>query len=109
MRAPKQIEIKGKLWKISFRKVPLNGVEGCDGLCDFGERRIYLASHLEGEDILSTLIHELTHAALFEAHLNEGSGLHSKTEEIVCDAVADMLTTLFDVQWKKKKRKRRVT
>jgi len=103
MRIPKRFKIKGKTWRVVYRKRLREDGEPCRGLCVFDDRTIKLQlgmGDLEAENIF---LHELVHAALFEAHLDENSGLHAKTEEIVCDAVADVLTTAFKVTPRKKK------
>lgn len=55
------------------------------------------------EEKEEVFLHELIHAALFEAHLHDGSGLGGETEEIVCDAVSDLFTSLFTLRWKRQK------
>lgn len=101
----KKFQLKGKTWRLSFRKYPNKSDKDALGNCEFNERHIYIAKHLQGDELTGTIIHELTHAALFEAHLRESSGLDSKTEEIVCDAVEDMILTLFDIQFKRSRKK----
>lgn len=102
MKIRKHFSIKGKEWSLEY-KWSLKAPDGdkVRGLCDFTTRTIYLDRLMPQDEKEEVFIHELIHAALFEAHLNEGSGLGGETEEIVCDAVSDLLTTLFTLRWKR--------
>ena len=97
---PKSFTIKGKKWKISYRK-KLEGNElDTQGLCVYEKRTILLLKSLTEDEILEVLYHELVHASLYEAHLNSNSGLSSDIEEIICDSIADLLATTFELKGK---------
>lgn len=100
MKIRKEFYIKGKLWSVEYRW-GLRAKEKCSGLCDFENRIIYLERSDSKEEKWSTFIHEITHAALYEAHINPSSGLSTESEEIVCDAMEDLLTSLFTFRWKR--------
>lgn len=58
---PQKIEIRGKPWTILTRRMKY-----FDGLCDHPgtpSREIWIHTSLKGEEMLSTLIHEATHAS----------------------------------------------
>lgn len=102
MKIRKHYLIKGKEWTTEFRwSLKASDGERVRGLCDYSTRTIYLDRLMAAEEKEEVFMHELIHAALFEAHLNEGSGLGGETEEIVCDAISDLLTTLFTLRWKR--------
>lgn len=104
MKIKKEFEIKGKQWRVEYKwSLKAEDGERVKGLCDFGNRTIYLDRLLSPEDKFEILQHELVHAALYEAHLNHTSGLDPQTEEIVCDAVVDMFNQLFTFRWKRAK------
>lgn len=104
MRIPGQFQLKGKTWLVVFRKrVKHEDGEICAGLCEFDKRRILIAKDLPEDKIIATFLHELVHATLFEAHLQENTGLAIQAEEIVCDAIADMLGNCFELRWKSRK------
>jgi len=106
-KIPKKLLIKGKLWKIrKLKKVVHQDGEVCRGLADFDVRLISLEKGLDPQEEIAVLIHELVHAALHEAHLSPNSGLSADAEEIVCDAVADMITECFNLEAKRVKIKK---
>lgn len=100
MKIPKQFSIKGKLWKVRHRKT-LPGTEmETQGLCVYDKRTILLLRGLSEKEIPTVLYHEMVHACLHEAHLNPNSGLTPSLEEIICDSVADLMATMFDLKEK---------
>lgn len=69
------------------------------GLCCYLERRIYIHESLRRSDKRQTLMHELTHAMIYEYALPQEMG-----EEQVCDFVAtyaDEVITIADRYMKK--------
>lgn len=103
MRIPKQFTHKGKTWKVEYEAnlVADDGAE-CEGLCDFEKRVIVLRSSLKGKKKKSVFFHELIHVVLFEAHINPGVRFSAGIEEVICDAVSDLMTTAFtNIKWKK--------
>jgi hypothetical protein len=97
-KIPKVISIKGKLWKISFRKrIKLDGVD-CDGLCESGKRLILLRSGLTKKDLIHTFLHEYFHAVLHELHVDVDGGL----EEVIVDGMASCLLENFKLSLLKK-------
>lgn len=105
MKIPKQFSIKGKQWKVSFRKkVKHEDGEICRGLCVFGERRILLVKDMPEAERTEVFLHEMVHATLYEAHLSPGTGLASEAEEIVCDAITDTLLTCFRLSWRRRRK-----
>lgn len=101
MRIPTKFELKGKVWKVRYKpRLNFEGVP-CDGLCSFDTRTITINKDLSKADRINTFLHELFHAIIFEAHINRGTRFTEGLEEVLCDAFADALTTLFSVSWKK--------
>lgn len=72
VKLPRYITIAGKRWKI--RRWLAGSTDEC-GLCDWDSLIIYIAPHLEGEELIDTIIHELNHAVT-------GKYRESKTLEI---------------------------
>lgn len=104
-KIPKKVLIKGHLWKIrKLKKVIHEDGEECRGIADHSNRTITIEKGMPAQEELSVFLHEMIHAALAEAHLHEGSGLSGQVEEIVCDAVADMLVGCFNVEVKNVKK-----
>lgn len=99
MRIPQSLEIKGKKWTVEY-KWNLRDEDGkaMDGLCLTKEKKIQIDRSLSKEDKWDTFLHELTHAQLFEAHLD----LPLEVEEIICEANVDLLKTHFNLRWKRK-------
>ena len=101
LKIPKFFVIKGKTWKIKkLKRVVHADGEECRGLADFDTRVITLEKGMEPLQEVQILIHELIHAVLHEAHLSPNSGLPDSVEEIVCDAIADMITGCFNIEAK---------
>lgn len=102
MKLPKEFMLKGKRWKLIY-KWGLSARTGNDGLCVFSDRSIILDRSLTGEYKIDVFLHELTHALLFEAHINPGTGVTPEVEEIICDAVSDAFMSIFDLKFKRKR------
>ncbi len=97
---PRSFILKGKRWKVIRRK-KLNKDDTYLGLCDVYRRTIYLKLSLKGKDLEATFLHELFHAVVHEAHINPGVHWSEGVEEVVCDAFADVVTSLFTVKLKR--------
>ena len=105
LKIPKTFVIKGKTWKIKkLKRVVHADGEECRGLADFDTHTITIEKGMEPLQEVQILIHELIHAALHEAHLGPNSGLPDSVEEIVCDAIADMITGCFTLGAKRVKK-----
>lgn len=104
MRIPNEFKLKGKRWRVLYEVNPVEDEVDCDGLCDTDKREIILRKSLKGKYKQSVFLHELTHAMLFEAHINAGVPFSEGVEEVICDANADLLTTSFSLKWKKKRK-----
>jgi Zn-dependent peptidase ImmA (M78 family) len=103
MTLPRQFLLKGKKWRVSLRKVVDRDDDACNGLCAYDERKILIRKGMSEAETLSTFLHELVHATLHEAHLAPNSGVSVETEEIICDAVADMMTNCFHMKWRRRR------
>jgi Zn-dependent peptidase ImmA (M78 family) len=104
MRYPKRFMHKGKLWKVMFEE-DLKHEDGteCNGLCDTDDRIITLDASLKGDKKKRIFLHELFHVVIHEAHINPGVPFSEGIEEVLCDAFADLLSTSFNLKWKKTK------
>jgi Zn-dependent peptidase ImmA (M78 family) len=101
MRIPRKFTLKGKMWRVRYKAaLQFEGV-ACDGLCNYSNRTITINQDLSKKERQDTFLHELFHAIIFEAHINRGTKFTEGLEEILCDAFADALTTLFNVRWRK--------
>lgn len=103
MKIPSEISVKGKLWHISYKWGLQDQGEIVDGLCEVSIRQIYIRRELKREEKWPIFLHELVHAILFEAHLSEDGGISGFPEEVVCSAVADVFSTLFNMRLKRRK------
>lgn len=100
-KCPLSFQLKGKRWLIHFVKsnhaelTDEDGNEVYSGSTNIEKRIIYVDKELKklkhAKEFERVVIHEVAHAALFEAHLNEASNLNEDTEEIICETVADLL------------------
>lgn len=94
MRVPKQLFVKGKRWT-TRRVKDLTTDDGspCSGLTDPNAKVINLDKALEGDDLAWVFWHEYGHALLWEAGVSKNAGgLGELAEEIICDALADLMT-----------------
>lgn len=83
-------EINGILWHIVFVNPNSDKLRRSDnsitcGVCDFGDRNIYLSDKLEGAFLERVLCHELTHAVC----MSWGISIPIETEEWLCNFMAD--------------------
>ena len=102
-KIPKEIQIKGKLWRIDYKwNLMLDGMR-CNVITDFGTRTIWLDRLASKETKWAALLHEIVHATLYEAHLHEDGGVDGFVEEAICAAVADVFDSLFDMKWRRKR------
>lgn len=93
MRVPKEIFIKGNLWKIEYKWRLSQDGKLCDGLTDISNRVIYL-SHGLGEEKFSIFLHEYCHAIMAEVGLYH-TKLDEATEEIICHNLSEELVKSF--------------
>lgn len=90
--------INGIAWDIVF--VPPNspnlrrsdGSITC-GVCDFGDRCIYLSDMLQGAFLRKVYIHEVCHAAVFSYSIS----LDLAQEEFLCDFIATYGDEIFAI------------
>jgi len=104
MKIKKEFLIKGKLWQVEY-KWGLRHEDGqlCDGLCDRANRIIWLRREASPEEKWQTFLHEVNHAIISECHIaTDGDLKNELIEEIFCDAVADVMSDLFDIKWKRR-------
>lgn len=102
MKLKKEFYIKGKLWRIEYKWNLRMGDMRVDGMCEPSERIIYIDRILSKEEKWATFLHELGHAIVHEAHLNEHGGLDGFAEEVVVESYAQALGELFTFRWKRK-------
>lgn len=71
---PKDLVINGNLWKVKFvRSLKEHDTDTthCFGLCDPGDRIIYIRKGQSKQDRMDTFFHELAHAIAFEYDLDD--------------------------------------
>lgn len=98
-KIPKQFQIKGKKWIIIFVEGDHEQLcEGSDvglysGSTDELDRIIYIDKALKKDlvELERVVLHEVSHAALFEAHLNEIDSYNPDIEEIICETFSDLV------------------
>jgi Zn-dependent peptidase ImmA (M78 family) len=103
LRIPTKFELKGKVWRVKYKPNLSFGDTPCDGLCNFGKRTIYLERSLPKDARQATFLHELFHALIFEAHVAPGTRFSEGVEEVLCEAFADVMTTMFTLKWRRQR------
>jgi len=102
MRIPKQIDVLGKKWKVSYRWRLLDGDIKCDGLCCHTSRTIFIDRSTAKADRPQIFLHELLHAVLFEAKLTDAESFSCEIEEILVEVVSSYLLDTFAIRLKSK-------
>lgn len=97
-----QIFIVNNVWNIMFinpndtRLLRSDNVYSI-GVCDNNTKTIYINNKLDGKLLDKVILHELTHAFIFES----GIYFDDETEEVICDFMAnygnDVLSIADDV------------
>lgn len=80
--------ILGRKWKMIYQS-EVGGAESIGGMACFPSREIYIRDDLKSEELQHALIHELTHAWMFE--LGQGQNQlkkHEFDEEFICELMA---------------------
>lgn len=90
MRIPKELMIRGKQWAVTYK---WRLEDDADGLTDGANRVIYLRHGLGGEK-LTTFLHELIHAIMYESGIHH-TELSAAAEELICHNVAEEFTSQF--------------
>ena len=92
MKLPKSVRIDGLTWAIACSKrKPGWAPAGVVGACDKCERRIWVRQQANPEETMSSLVHELAHAAL-----QDYSGpLAEHMEEMVVTMIEPSLYSLL--------------
>ncbi len=98
---PKGFVLKGKRWKVLRPKIIKHDGQVCDGLCSWHTRTIRISRDLKIREAKQVFLHELFHAVIYEAHINPGARFNDSLEDVICDAFADVIKTLFTVTFKK--------
>lgn len=103
MKIPKDLMIKGHQWSVEY-KWSLKDDEGerVLGLCDKSSRIIYIDRLLARDEKWEVFHHEVGHAIVFEAHMNEDGGVEGIVEEAIVSAFQDFYTNNFILRWKRK-------
>ena len=94
MKIPRKVTIKGKEWRIMWRKRILDDFGNeCHGLCVSSQRKILLEKGMNRKQQKVVFLHELNHAILYECHVD----LASDIEEIVVQGLAQVYAELFQL------------
>lgn len=101
-KLPKTFIYKGHTWSIILEK-NLHHEDGdkCDGITYSEEKVIYLESTLPKKKVMYTLYHELFHVLVAEAHIPENAVMTIDIEEILSDAFAELIQSVFITRWRK--------
>ena len=91
-------EINGIVWDIAFvnpnsDKLRRSDMSVACGVCDFGDRCIYLSDMLRGAFLRKVFIHEVCHSAIFSYSID----LDLEQEEFLCDFIATYGDEIFAV------------
>jgi len=105
LKIPKKFKLKGRTWTVRTEAdLSADGYE-CDGICIPEDRLILLNSDLPQKKRRGVFLHELFHAVIYEAHIHPGVRWSGGLEEVFCDAFKDVIESLFEVRFKRKKTK----
>lgn len=90
--------INGVKWDILFIAPQSDKLRRSDGsltcgVCDFGDKCIYLSDMLRGAFLRKVYIHEVCHAAVFSYSINLDIG----QEEFLCDFIASFGDEIFAI------------
>lgn len=90
--------INGVKWDILFIPPQSDKLRRSDrsltcGVCDFGDKCIYLSDMLRGAFLRKVYIHEVCHAAVFSYSIN----LDISQEEFLCDFIASFGDEIFAI------------
>lgn len=103
MKIPKLLLIKGHEWSVEYKwSLKDDDGERVLGLCDKENRTIYLDKLISKEEKWEVFHHEVGHAIVFEAHMNENGGIEGIVEEAIVSAYQDFYTNNFVMKWKRK-------
>lgn len=103
MKIPKELTIKGHAWSVEYKwSLTAEDGERVLGLCDKDKRTIYIDRLLARDEKWEVFHHEIGHAIIFEAHMNEDGGVDGIVEEAIVAAFQDFYTNNFNLKWKRK-------
>lgn len=90
--------INGIEWDILFVNPQSDKLRRSDGsltcgVCDFGDRCIYLSDMLQGAFLRKVFIHEVCHSAVFSYSIK----LDIDQEEFLCDFIASFGDEIFAI------------
>jgi len=90
--------INGIIWDVVFVPPNSNKLRRSDnsvtcGVCDFGDRCIYLSDMLQGAFLRKVFIHEVCHSAVFSYSIS----LSISQEEFLCDFIATYGDEIFSI------------
>ena len=90
--------INGIEWNVVFTNPRSDNLRRSDGsltcgVCDFGDRCIYLSDALRGAFLRKVYIHEVCHAAIFSHSID----LDIDQEEFLCDFIASFGDEIFAI------------
>ena len=74
-------------WEVRMVRADSTNLDGARGITDYNTSRIYIANNLSNITLKQTLIHELTHAALYDYDHSADdttSEINFKNEEELC-------------------------
>lgn len=98
MKLPKRIPVGSTMYELRYAKkgeLP----EHVMGVCHFKKKMILLCKGQQRSDLIHTLVHELKHALQWESGLSQN--LDHQTMEMDAQATASMITSLFNLTFKK--------
>lgn len=98
MKLPKHLTVFGE--KYSLKRVEGLSEHGIAGQCHKVNKSIIVDSKLTGEDLHSTLLHELFHATVTEVSLDQC--LSHELEEVIVDTFARAVCKNFNIRSKGK-------
>lgn len=105
MNVPKSIKVGGLTYPLMFKKIKPQGEFHIMGQCNFRKREIYIdPSLLNNEELYFTLFHEILHAAMDAATVNDeiqNENLVHPFSRIFWGALTDV--GIIPAAWKTKK------
>ena len=104
MRIPKQIDVFGKRWKISYKwNLRCEDGQPMLGLCVPDKRIIFLERLTKKSERPSIFFHELLHAIIYESKI--AAVLDENVEEILVESIEEVVMEMFTLRLKNGKKR----
>lgn len=86
-------------WEVRMVRADSTNLDGARGITDYNTSRIYIANNLSNITLKQTLIHELTHAALYDYDHSADdttSEINFNNEEELCRFMEVAMSEIYE-------------